>query len=147
MGAGILDVLGGRFFKESGGEGQEVAGVRHWQGEDEQRIRSIIGNLDRLFNTRRGAVAHLPDYGLPDISEIYRDMPDSLDGLKEAIQAAVEKYEPRLRRVRVEHQATQQYAMRLVFILSAELVDHRKIEFQTTFSTLEPAHVHSRNQS
>jgi type VI secretion system protein len=128
MRAGLFDVLVGEFA-----DGRPVSEV----GESEHLVLSIIGNLSRLFNTRRGAVAHLPDYGLPDISEIYRDMPDSVVELQDAIRLSVERYEPRLRRVRVDHERSDPYAMRLVFLLSGELHDRRRVQFQTTFSSHE----------
>src|SRR5512141_2290170 len=95
MEIGLLDILFGQFL-----DGQVVSDEHPAQW----KLRSIIDNLSRLFNTRRGSVAHLLDYGLPDISQVYRDLPLSLDGLRAAIKQVVEKYEPRLRHVRVEQQ-------------------------------------------
>jgi type VI secretion system protein len=132
MEASLYDVLRGTFI-----DGRRLASVSRgtW------RERSIISNLDRLMNTRRGALSHLPDYGLPDLSDVYRDMPGSIIELQSAIEAAVETYEPRLRRVRVEHQATDRYAMQLVFLLTAESLDGERIRFRTTFSSEEEARV------
>lgn len=113
----------------------------HAPGRGAGLVPSIIANLDRLFNSRRDGLAHLPDFGLPDVSQIYRDMPESIGGLTRAIQALVERYEPRLSRVRVEHQDTDPYAMQLEFLLSAELPDRSPVQFRTTFSSVEPVHV------
>lgn len=132
MDASLYDVLRGTFS-----DGRRVESV----SPESHRERSIIANLGRLLNTRRGAIAHLPDYGLPDISEVYRDMPGSVVELQRAIEAAVETYEPRLRHVRVEHQATDRYAMQLVFLLTAETFHGERIRFKTTFSSEEEAHV------
>ena len=93
MDAGLIDLLLGHFL-----DGQAVA-----DGDPARnRLSSIVDNLSRLFNTRRGSIAHLPDFGLPDISQVYRDLPYSIEGLRGAIRSVVEKYEPRLHRVRVE---------------------------------------------
>jgi type VI secretion system protein len=132
MKAGLIDVLNGQFLN-----GLVISDV----SEDQQRVISIIDNLNRLFNTRRGSISYLPDYGLPDITEVYRDLPYSIDGLRRAIKETVAKYEPRLHRVRVKHQESDPYSMRLVFILSAEIQRGQRVQFRTTFSSSELAQV------
>ena len=132
MKAGIFDVLIGHF-----GDGRPVDTVP----EVDHQLMSIISNLNYLFNTRAGSLAHMPDYGLPDITEIYRDIPDSIVKLQGAIKHAAEKYEPRLRRVRVQHQKTDPYSMRLVFLVTGELHNRQKVHFETTFSSNESPRV------
>jgi type VI secretion system protein len=135
MEAGLLDALLGRFL-----DGQAVGEAAAAQ----TRLLSIVDNLTRLFNTRRGSLAHLPDYGLPDISQVYRDLPYSLDGLRSAIKAVVERYEPRLRRVRVEKQEKdreEEHDMRVSFIVTGELSGGQKVQFQTTFASNDLAEV------
>jgi len=102
---------------------------------------SVMSNLSRLFNTRQGSIKHLPEYGLPDIMTLYRDAPHSIDGLRRSIRKAVVTYEPRLRRVRVEHRETEEYTMRLVFMVRAEMMDGTRVQFQTTFGSQESARV------
>jgi type VI secretion system protein len=135
MDAGLIDILLGQFL-----DGQTVADAHPSQ----RKLRSIVDNLSRLFNTRRGSVAHLPDYGLPDISQVYRDLPYSIEGLREAIKQVVEKYEPRLRRIRVEQQqqgSEASFEMRVTFIVSGELQQGQKVQFQTTFKSNDIAEV------
>ena len=60
----LFDVLEGRF-----GGGAPVESVP----SDEHLLHSIVGNLERLFNTRQGSLPHLPDYGLPDLATIQRE--------------------------------------------------------------------------
>ncbi len=132
MDAGLVDVLNGQFLN-----GLSI----HEVDRPQLRVLSILDNLNRLFNTRRGAIDHLPDYGLPDITQVYRDLPYSVEGLRQSIKAAVERYEPRLRRVRVDHEKGDPYAMRITFILSAELMRGQKVQFQTTFASHELAEV------
>ena len=133
MEAGLLDILLGQFL-----DGQALAdeeGAR-------RKLRSITDNLSRLFNTRRESLPHLPDYGLPDISQVYRDLPYSIDGLRTAIKQVVEKYEPRLRRVRVEQQGREEdQEMRVSFIVTGELLQGQKVQFQTTFKSNDLAEV------
>ncbi len=135
METGLIDILLGHFL-----DGQAIAEEHPAQW----KLRSIVDNLSRLFNTRRGSVAHIPDYGLPDISQVYRDLPLSLDSLRAAIKQVVEKYEPRLRRVRVEQQVQgpeAKFDMRVTFIVSGELQQGQKVQFQTTFKSNDIAEV------
>jgi type VI secretion system protein len=100
-------------------------------------IMSIMDHLNRLFNTREGSLPHLKDYGLPDISEIYRKMPHGIEELQKAIKRTVEKYEPRLVKVKVTPRETDPTDFRLVFILSGELAEGGGlVRFQTTFTSL-----------
>lgn len=133
--AGLIDVLVGHFLS-----GQAVAD----EAPQQHRLLSIIDNLTRLFNTRRGSLGHIPDYGLPDITQVYRDLPYSIDGLRAAIKDVVERFEPRLRRVRVEKQEKdkdEEYDMRVSFIVTAELLKGQKVQFQTTFTSNDLAEV------
>jgi type VI secretion system protein len=106
-------------------------------------IFSIMDNLSRMFNSRKGCISHLKDYGLPDISEIYRKMPNGVEELRDAIRLAIEKYEPRLKNVRVVQQDENFKDAKLVFILSGEVIKGSVVRFQTTFissgqSTISP---------
>lgn len=103
-------------------------------GQSSERFQSIIRNLTHLLNTRRGSVGHLPDYGLPDLGSLYRGMPDSVDELRRTVQETIEKYEPRLSRVRVKVQVGDTSTMRLPLILTAEM-DGERVRLVTTFSS------------
>jgi len=135
MDAGLIDLLLGHFL-----DGQAVA-----DGDPARnRLSSIVDNLSRLFNTRRGSIAHLPDFGLPDISQVYRDLPYSIEGLRAAIRSVVEKYEPRLHRVRVEKlekDKDEEHDMRVSFIVTGELEKGQRVQFQTTFTSNDLAEV------
>ncbi len=97
--------------------------------------KSIIDHLTRMFNTRTGSISHLEDYGLPDISEIYRKMPEGMEELIKAVKKTIEKYEPRLKNVKVVRLDDDLKDARLVFILSGELKKGGLVRFQTTFTT------------
>jgi type VI secretion system protein len=106
----------------------------------DRRVHSIMDHLNRIFNTREGSITHLKDYGLPDISEIYRKMPDGLDELRKAIERTVEKFEPRLKRVKVVRKEREKTTaavaeFKLEFILSGELREGGLVRFQTTFTS------------
>ncbi|WP_420457108.1 type VI secretion system baseplate subunit TssE [Rubrivirga sp.] len=104
-------------------------------------VRSVVDNLGRLLNTRRGSVGHLDGFGLPDLTEIYRDVPESIEALRTAVREAVVAYEPRLSRVRVTHHSTDPYDMQIVLVLHGELPDRRRIELRTTFSSADVVRV------
>ncbi len=125
MQTGLFEVLRGCFS-----DGTPVEDVQ----EHEHRIRSVIDNLNRLFNSRQGTIPHLPDYGLPNLSEIYRDAPETIEIFRGAIRETVEKYEPRMRRTRVIHQPSDPHGGRLVFLLTGELVGGERVQFETTFA-------------
>ena len=134
MDQGLLESLTGKFL-----DGTPVEAVP----QKNRIIYSIMDHLSRMFNTRKGCIPHLTNYGLPDISEIYRKMPDGIDELKEAIKQTIEIYEPRLKNVRVVQREENLKDSKLVFILSGEILKGSVVRFQTTFvstgqSTISP---------
>jgi type VI secretion system lysozyme-related protein len=132
MEASVFDVLTGTFAN-----GRPVTSV----SENQRLLLSVVSNLNRLFNTRRGKVGHLPDYGLPDMLTVYRDSPRSADELRRAIKESIETYEPRLSRVRVRRRETDEHSMRLVFVVKAELKNGERVRFETTFESQKTAKV------
>ena len=117
---------------------QSIIDVLHGRSDGPDAIvQSVIENLGRLLNTRRGGVSHMPEFGLPDLTEIYRDVPESIEALRRAVRETVEAYEPRLNRVRVTHHATDPFDMQIVLVLHGELPDKRRIELRTTFSSAD----------
>jgi type VI secretion system protein len=53
-----------------------------------QTFMSVQDNIQRILNSRRNGLAHLPDYGLDDLSEIYRHLPSSAHKLRSALNPA-----------------------------------------------------------
>lgn len=101
----------------------------------QRRAKSIADHLHRMFNTRQGSVPHLPDYGLPDISEIYRNLPSSLKDLEATLVELTNKYEPRLERVRVRPVPTSPHEFKLVFEMAAVIKGGERILFKTSFAS------------
>ncbi|MDG5814745.1 type VI secretion system baseplate subunit TssE [Chitinispirillales bacterium ANBcel5] len=133
MKQGLFESLTGEFL-----DGTPVDDVAQGQ----KMTKSIMDHLSRLFNTRCGSIPHLPDYGLPDISEMYRKMPVGTHTLRQAIRKTVEKYEPRLKNIRVEPQQSKDKHARIVFILSAKMKNNgAPVRFQTTFSASAPSKI------
>lgn len=88
----IFEVLSGEYH-----DGTKLGAVN----SDISDAYSIVSHLSRLLNARQGVLQHLPDYGLPDITEIYQGLPYSLDGLLANITELITKYEPRLHQIEV----------------------------------------------
>ncbi|MDO5068844.1 type VI secretion system baseplate subunit TssE [Neisseria sp. Dent CA1/247] len=61
-----------------------------------QLIKSVLDNMQRILNTRSGALKHIPDYGIPDLSMVYKNLPSSAKDLRSHMHATLLKYEPRL---------------------------------------------------
>ena len=131
----LLDALTGRF--ESGGAGVRVADVP----EGEQQLHSVLGNLRRLFNARRGSLIHVPEYGLPDLSDVSPSSPEKIESLRVAIREAVERFEPRLQKVRVTREGSRVDSSHLVFLLSAQMGPNARVRFQTTIRSSEPVEI------
>ena len=104
--------------------------------EYEKTRHSIVENLTKLLATRQGSVQHLPDYGLPDIMQIYVDSGYSFDPLKKHIRDTILKYEPRLSKVRVEEPKFDKDNFRIYFKIVATIQDFPEAEILLTeFST------------
>jgi len=95
-------------------------------------VWSIRNHLKVLLNSRSGSSQYLPDYGIPDISKIYQDMPESLDLLARKIEKGVRTYEPRLTNVRVSLvNKDQEEQFRATYLVEAEISPEGLIMFQT----------------
>jgi len=93
---------------------------------------SIRNHLKMLLNSKRGSLEYIDDYGLPDISEIYQDMPDSLDRLGREIERVIRKYEPRLQNVKVTLvQKEQEDRFRATYLVESEIARGDTLNFQT----------------
>jgi type VI secretion system protein len=103
----------------------------------EALMQSVQRNLIRLLNARHGMCEAAPDYGLPALTDMLAGSEEYLRRVQEAIRVAIEKYEPRLRRVRVTHQTDRGDERTLVFRVEAVMVgragEHR-VWYETAFS-------------
>jgi len=80
-----------------------------------------------------------PDYGLPVLSDVLHGSGDHVSVVERAIRTTIEKYEPRLRRVRitraVEEGATEPWlAFRVDALLVASDGEH-KVWYQTNLTS------------
>ncbi|PTU32887.1 type VI secretion system baseplate subunit TssE [Stenotrophobium rhamnosiphilum] len=93
-------------------------------------IMSVLENLRRILNTRAGTLKHLPNYGLPDLTMVYRNLPASIHQLKAQIEATLLVYEPRIRAIDVEVTPTEPGMM-----ISYEMTCHLKKRGLVRFGT------------
>jgi len=107
------------------------------------RVQSIKEHLALLLNTRRGAIPHLPDYGLPDSSLVSMKDRIAIAKFGKDIEETVRKYEPRLVRVRVkpiEQDADSVAEFKLGFLLEAKVINE-EARFRAFFSSSGSAEV------
>jgi type VI secretion system protein len=101
----------------------------------EALAESILHNLTRMLNTRQGGPLIQPqDYGMVDITEISTRFPDSIADVQKAIRITIEKYEPRLKNVQIEHIGEGGDLQTLKFKITAQLADKKgrdSIYFET----------------
>ncbi|WJF90222.1 type VI secretion system baseplate subunit TssE [Paraburkholderia bonniea] len=119
------------FFEQLTGHFSDGAAVDAFDAAT-QTFLSVQDNLQRILNSRRGALAHLPDYGLEDLSEIYRHLPASAHKLRQAMEATLLKYEPRLKAVEVVIEAPEPGVL-LSFTMRCELHRTGLVRFGTHF--------------
>jgi type VI secretion system protein len=132
MKVALLEAVTGRFL-----DGEPVSDA----DSDEARLHSVLDYLTRLFNTRRGTVYHLPDYGLPDVGEVYQEMPTSLQGFKRALIETTRRYEPRVESVDCRLEQVTEAEFRLQAVLTARMVEGRSLRVRAVFSSAGKADV------
>jgi len=94
-------------------------------------VQSIQDHLSRLLNARQGALSHLPDYGLPDITEAYGDLPYTISYLQTAIETCINKYEPRIVHVEVVNLPDDRAKGVLILEIRARLANGQEARFET----------------
>ncbi|WP_312629000.1 type VI secretion system baseplate subunit TssE [Scandinavium sp.] len=73
----------------------------HQVSEESQVILSVLDNMQRILNCRAGTLAHIPDYGLPDMTTILQGLPGTAHKLMSTLSGVLLKYEPRLSSIEV----------------------------------------------
>lgn len=104
----------------------------HRVSEETQVILSVLDNMQRILNCRAGTLAHLPDYGLPDMTRILQGMPGTAHQLMIMLSEVLLKYEPRLNQIRVV-MLSQNVPGELRYAIDAELKGIGLIRYGTEF--------------
>lgn len=101
---------------------------------------SILQHLAKMLNTRRGGPLIQPDdYGMIDLSDVLHQFPDSITDVQKAIRAAIEKYEPRLRNVKVDYERSEVDLLTLKFKITAQIAVERGRDLVAFETVVEPS--------
>lgn len=100
--------------------------------EQNQIILSVLDNMQRILNCRAGTLAHLPDYGLPDMTKILQGMPGTAHEMMGTLSTVLLKYEPRLKKITVVL-LDQVVPGELCYAIDAELKDVGLVRYGTEF--------------
>jgi type VI secretion system protein len=117
---------------------KEERGERKKRSVAADETRSILQHLARLLNTRQGSVSTLPDYGVPDLTNVPGDSIQEIrQNIEQVLQKVVRKYEPRLAKVRMIMSQSERDAFALRFRIEAVLAEQEDvpITFETVVST------------
>lgn len=104
----------------------------HMVSEENQVILSVLDNIQRILNCRAGTLAHLPDYGLPDMTTILQGLPGTSHQLMGTLSAVLLKYEPRLKKITVVL-LEQKVPGELRYAIDAELKGIGLVRYGTEF--------------
>ncbi|WP_168395681.1 type VI secretion system baseplate subunit TssE [Erwinia amylovora] len=100
--------------------------------EEDQVILSVLDQIQRIMNSRAGTLSHLPDYGLPDMTQILQGMPGTAQQLMRILSAVLLKYEPRLKSIKVS-MLEQTIPGELRYAIDAELKGMGLVRYGTEF--------------
>ena len=132
----LYDILVGQYVSEAVNP-DAIDHTNFDQLSEDLKLRnSIIENLRMVLSTRQGSVQHLPDFGMPDILQLYFDSGNSIDPVKKEIKDVILKYEPRIGDVQVQKSEFDQETMRISLKIMASIKDDpRKEILLTEFSS------------
>jgi type VI secretion system protein len=123
------------FFERLDLAGKEERSLRPNPGREAQ---SVLAHLRKMLNVRQGGVLTAPLYGIPDLADLaFRQ--DAIRELQKAIKLSIEQYEPRLKKVVVEHVPDNEDPLNIHFRITARLVtgeNNPPVQFQTSLDTV-----------
>ena len=132
----IYNLLVGQFVSESTNPDETDIANFDNLSEDQKLSLSIIENLRMILGTRKGSVVHLPDFGMPDILQLYMEYGNPIESLKKDLHDVILKYEPRIGEVRFEETEFDQKILRASIKIIIRLKDNPNQEILITeFST------------
>jgi type VI secretion system protein len=117
----------------------EEQGRRSLHVNREQVVDSVLKHLRKMLNVRQGSAPALPLYGMPDFNDLAGRFPEAIVEIQRAIKVSIERYEPRLKKVRIKHLPDDEDRLQLRFEITAQLVagkDNSAIWFETSLDTV-----------
>lgn len=95
--------------------------------EDPKRtFDSVLKHLQRMLNTRQGSVPIAEEYGVCDFTAFAGAYPDSIRDFERSIRQTIQKFEPRLKAVRVSLIPSDEDVLSLRFQIVAKLATEEK---------------------
>jgi len=114
----------------------ETLESRDLPGDPEQIVDAVCEHLHLMFNTRQGNALTVPDYGTSDFSDVTRGYEEEAK-VQEELRQSIERYEPRLKEVRVAFNKDEDDPFSMHFDIYA-MVETGDSERRTRFrSTIE----------
>ncbi len=106
----------------------------------------MLKHLQRILNTKQGNVPISDDYGVPDFTDFLNDIPDSIRELEKAIRITIQKYEPRLKGVKVSYLPQEEDPLSAHFQITGRLTADSKthVLFETMIDTEGKVDIKSR---
>ncbi|MDO7896646.1 type VI secretion system baseplate subunit TssE [Pseudomonas citrulli] len=118
----------GSLFERLAGETRMRSGL----GVEACILASVAAHLARMLSVRAGSVRTLADYGLPDLNDMCLSLHDAKNQVRNAIEAFIEAYEPRLDNVCVTCIQDPADPLRLSFSIDG-LLDVKGLKRQVSF--------------
>lgn len=108
------------------------------QLNESEAVDSILNHVKTILNIRQGSVETDPEYGLPDFNDIARRFPNAIEEIKRSIRECLQKYEPRLTSVHVDHVLEGEHKTDLRYDVTAQVVldgNQTNVWFETILDT------------
>jgi type VI secretion system protein len=77
--------------------------------------------LSRILNTKQGNVPIAEDYGIPDFTDFGSSFLESAGAMERSLREIIQRYEPRLRVMRVSFVPQEDGAVSLRFVILGKL--------------------------
>jgi type VI secretion system protein len=114
--------------------------LKRWDAQDMERSldgpnietlkASILKHLEKILNTRQGAVAMDPEFGIPDFTHA-----QDLSLLEQDVARVIERYEPRLKDVVVRKVVLDDFGSNIALAVDANLAEEGVAVHFTTYMT------------
>ncbi|MEK7393656.1 MAG: hypothetical protein RL173_1479 [Fibrobacterota bacterium] len=98
-----------------------------------RRQLSVVEHIQRLLETRKGMLIHMPDFGMPDIGDLFRRLPASASEIQTEMEALIRKYEPRMENAKVIFQEFDAAQARVRFRITGSLKGAGRVQMESSF--------------